>query len=250
MINFAFVYLYGKNVIMGELLAQSIKRLYPYNKLIQITDDYSEQINSIDNVERFKFTRSHFMKDCIESQLKIFNKYGPTIFLDADLIVLKKIDDFFEFKDFDFSLTESSNLSKSIILNNEKHKKNFPDLINKTLGETMPYNAGIYCCNKKEPLEFMLNIFKTMNKNYLEWYGDQLALKKLVESKLYKIKVFQESIYNYTPIKSDEDLSNKKILHFKGDSKKLFIPICEKFFGTSHIEKVAKKLENTPIKTN
>ena len=79
MINFAFVYLYGKNVIMGELLAQSIKRLYPYNKLIQITDDYSEQINSIDNVERFKFTRSHFMKDCIESQLKIFNKYGPTI---------------------------------------------------------------------------------------------------------------------------------------------------------------------------
>ena len=46
---------------MGELLAQSIKRLYPYNKLIQITDDYLEQINSIDNVERFKIYQKSFL---------------------------------------------------------------------------------------------------------------------------------------------------------------------------------------------
>ena len=37
-----------------------------------------------------KFTRSHFYERLYRVSIKIFNKYGPTIFLDADLIVLKK----------------------------------------------------------------------------------------------------------------------------------------------------------------
>ena len=51
-----------------------------------------------------------------------------------------------EIGDFDFSLTERTKKSKLQFLNYESHKDRFPGLVNKTLGETMPYNGGIYFC--------------------------------------------------------------------------------------------------------
>ena len=52
---------------------------------------------------------------------------------------------------------------------------------------------------------------------------------------------------NYTPKNIKDDLSKKKIFHFKGSSKDLFIPICEKVFGTAHIEKLVRNLDNRTI---
>ena len=111
------------------------------------------------------------------------------------------------------------------------HKKKFPNLFNKTFGEVMAYNAGIYFCKEKYVLEFMLNSFKKMPKEYFIWYGDQIALDMLYKSKLFNIKIFENDTYNFTPKSNDENISGKKILHFKGRRRELLIPYFKKIFS-------------------
>ena len=63
------------------------------------------------------------------------------------------------------------------------------NLYNKTFEEIMPFNAGIFFCKEKSVLEFMLNSFNTMSKEYFTWYGDQIALNSLYKSQKFKIKI-------------------------------------------------------------
>ena len=228
--NFSFIYLYGSNTQMGEKISYSIKKNHPSSKIIQITNFSEKKISGVDYVERFHFSNDTIMYDFIKSQIKIIKKYGPTVFLDADMLIIKPIDKFFSDKKFDFSITKRSLEYNNRYINPKLHKENFPELIGKKWGDIMPYNAGIYYCNKAESLDYMLSVFNSMSKNFYKWYGDQIALKELVKSKKFKINFFEGEVYNYTPKSSFEDFTKKKVLHFKGKTKKIFYETYNKIF--------------------
>lgn len=232
MFNFCFIHNYEKNTLMGEMLGYSIKKLYPNHKIITIIGKNQKKIPYSDISEIYNFSKSSIMYDIIHCQLEIIKKYGPTLFLDADMLLIKNIDDFIKINKYDISVTVRPKKTLKIKLH-EDHKKKFPKLFNKTFGEVMPYNAGIYFCKERYVLEFMLNSFKKMPKEYFSWYGDQIALNMLDKSKKFNIKIFENDKYNFTPKSVDEDISNKHILHFKGRRRNLFIPYFKKIFSTN-----------------
>ncbi len=228
--NFSFIYLYANNTQMGAKLSYSIKKHHPNSKIIQITNNSEKKILGIDFVERFDFSNENIMHDFIKVQIKIIKKYGPTVFLDADMLIIKPIEEFFSNDKFDFSITKRSSHYNNSYINPKIHKENFPELVGQKWGEVMPYNAGIYYCNKIETLDYMLSVFKSMSKNFYKWYGDQIALSELVKSKKFKINFFDGEIYNYTPKSPFEDFSEKKVLHFKGKTKNIFYKTYDNIF--------------------
>ena len=235
MINFAFIHYYKENTLMGKMLSFSIKSFHPRNRIISIIGENQNPILNSDLNEVWKFSKENIMFDCISAQLNIVKKYGPTIFLDADMLIIKPINEFINIKLHDMSLTQRSEQTKKRYLNNDSHKHKFPKLINKTFGETMPYNAGIYFCKSPETLKYMLDSFHNMPKEYFQWYGDQIALNELVNNKSFKIKLFKDSEFNFTPKNIDQDICAKYVLHFKGRRRDLFIPFFKKIFGSSNL---------------
>ena len=215
---------------MGEMLGYSIKKIYPNHKIITVVGNKQSKIPYSDITEYYNFSNSRIMYDCINCQLDVVKKYGPTLFLDSDMLLLKKIDSFIDINTNDISLTMRSEktLKKKL---HEDHKKKFPDLFNKTFGEVMPFNAGIYFCKEKHVLEFMLNSFKTMPKEYFAWYGDQIALNLMSKSKKFNIKIFDNDKYNFTPGSIDDNIEDKYFLHFKGRRRDLFTPYFKKIFS-------------------
>jgi len=230
MFNFCFIHNYENNTLMGEMLGYSIKKIYPIHKIITIIGKNQKKIPYSDISETYNFSKSSIMYDIIYCQLEIVKKYGPTLFLDADMLLLQDIDEFVEINKHDMSVTIRSESTLKVKLH-EDHKKKYPKLFNKTFGEVMPYNAGIYFCKEKYVLEFMLNSFKKMPKEYFSWYGDQIALDMLNKNKKFNIKIFDNNKYNFTPKTIDEDISNKYILHFKGRRRNLLIPYFKKIFS-------------------
>tara|TARA_B100001059_G_scaffold159164_1_gene158738 strand:+ start:95 stop:742 length:648 start_codon:yes stop_codon:yes gene_type:complete len=215
---------------MGEMLGYSIKKIYPNHKIITIIGKNQKKIPYSDISETYNFSKSSIMYDIIYCQLEIVKKYGPTLFLDADMLLLQDINEFVDVNKHDMSVTIRSESTLKVKLH-EDHKKKYPKLFNKTFGEVMPYNAGIYFCKEKYVLEFMLNSFKKMPKEYFSWYGDQIALDMLNKNKKFNIKIFDNNKYNFTPKTIDEDISNKYILHFKGRRRNLLIPYFKKIFS-------------------
>ena len=240
MTKFAFIHFENEYSIMGKMLTYSIKNIYPKSTVIAIRGRSQPIIESADHCEFWEFKNGNIMYDDIACKTFIQKKYGPTVFIDTDMLIIKNLDNFLEIDGFDFSLTERGESSKLKKLNYETNKKKFPGLVNKTLGETMPYNGGLYFCKKNEVLKYMVSTFDKMEKEYFSWYGNQIALLEMVKSKQFKIKIFKDSHYNYTPSDINEDITSKSVLHFKGAKRYLFIPFFKKIFG----ENIFKKLFN------
>jgi len=238
MVNFAFFHYEDQYTIMGKMLTYSIKKIYPKSSVISIRGRKQPPIESVDYSEKWDFPKGNVMYDDVACKVHIREKYGPTVFIDADMLLIRDIDKFFEIGDCDFSLTERTEKSKLQFLNYESHKDRFPGLVNKTLGETMPYNGGIYFCKNLDAIKYMLASFDSMSEEYFSWYGIQIALLEMVKSNLFKVKIFKDMIYNYTPSNIEEDLGTKVILHFKGSKRYLFIPFFKKIFGLNVFKKI------------
>ena len=231
--NFAFVYIYGDRINLGRKLAHSIKISHPDSFIIQIAEFDAKSIDTVDHVERVNFFHETFIYDRTKAQRDIVNKFGPTVFLDSDMLIIESINEFFNIQDYDFSITmRSKDYNQFVLLPNKLHKQKFPEIIGKKVGDLMPYNGGFFYCKNVKTLEYMLSSYKNITKNYYEWYGDQIALKALIDNHMFKIKFFDGNIYNYTPNSISEDFSDKKVLHFKGNKKTYFKPIYRRLFNT------------------
>ena len=133
MFNFCFIHNYENNTLMGEMLGYSIKKIYPIHKIITIIGKNQKKIPYSDISETYNFSKSSIMYDIIYCQLEIVKKYGPTLFLDADMLLLQDINEFVEVNKHDMSVTIRSESTLKVKLH-EDHKKKYPKLFNKTFG--------------------------------------------------------------------------------------------------------------------
>lgn len=112
---------------------------------------------------------------------------------------------------------------------------------------TQTYNGGVWGVNAGiagiETMLWMRERLRKMSPQMREWYGDQAALAELAGpppesgTRVDKVRFpvpyvlsgdelvitkLPCSMWNYTPTREDEDVSDKGILHFKGGSRKFF----------------------------
>lgn len=105
------------------------------------------------------------------------------------------------------------------------------------LFQTQPYNFGVIgvqaCQNTYDAWSWMVYRCNKLAGRYQKWYGNQVALRELCGPRVtsglpyeadfgfFNLQILQldGERYNYTPESLTEDLSDKVILHFKGERK-------------------------------
>ena len=225
--NIAFVSVGNISHKNAELLVKSIKKTNLNCRIIQISTKEDREIIGVDEILIFKFEASVFMLNRFESQIKIVEKYGPTIFLDTDMLVNKDLKEVFNLlkkNDFIFTKRENNHYMNDTFANTK-----YPEFTNKTTNDVMPFNAGFIGSNNATSLERLLKICLNLPQRFHYWYGDQVAQKKIYDTKEFKILVL-DSKYNYMIEDVTEFDQNIYVYHFKGKYKESMEPFYHKFF--------------------
>ena len=229
--NIAFVSLGNQSNECANLLVKSIKKTNSDCQIIQISSKKDKNVIGADEKFIFDFKFATVMLNRLESQIKIVEKYGPTIFLDSDMLVSNNLKEAFNLLNKnDLIFTErKKNHYLQDTFNKYGISIKFPEFTNKRINEVMPFNGGFFGANNVLVLNELLQIYLELPSQFHYWFGDQIALKKIYDTKEFKISIL-DSNYNYNV----ENISNydKKVCvyHFKGASKKLINPFYDKYF--------------------
>ena len=231
--NIAFVSIGDESHNCADLLVKSIKKTNANCRIIQISKKEDKNISDVDEKLIYDFESATFMLNRLESQIAVLEKFGPTIFLDADMLVSKDLSEIFDtLLNNDLVFTQRKNnfyLNDTFINNEHGISIKFPEFTDKTSNEVMPFNGGFLGANNVTSLNKLLQIYLELPQKFHYWFGDQVALKKIYDTEEFKISVLGSN-YNYNV----KDISNydKKICvyHFKGRFKKLINPFYDKYF--------------------
>ncbi len=176
--------------------------------------------------EKFTVVRSDMNKPTLmfdrmvaQSQFleNVASEGSDVCFLDTDILINKSFEEIWK-KDFDVALT---------------YRKN----------DQMPINGGfILARNNSRTRGFFkqcLEIYQGLQPDQKQWWGDQISIAKyigelsLIDGREYievqglKILLLDCGVYNFTPktLKAiSNELTEKYVLHFKGDKKQLMGP--------------------------
>jgi hypothetical protein len=219
MIRFAFFYA-GSNISEADMLVRSIKLSNPESEILQISNNDTNQVRGVTQLSRFNYPVTEFnhievTKHRLECYSQLSFDNTPTIFLDTDMLVIKKIthDDIFKFADNVF-LKRWWNAT----INRPDPLDPLHSYHNKTLNDIWPYIACFIACQSDQLLKDLYSIIDQLSNEQKGWTIDQHAIKKLVESNKHSVATVSEYIYGCLPDQVDANLSYAKILHFKGNN--------------------------------
>lgn len=213
---------------MIEMLFRSA-RIFHRNVICTLLTDSQTNMDKLATVfqrRNYEIDRQELMLSRSLAQFKYINEFDfshPLLMIDTDILVNGSIQSIFD-EDFDVALTWRNN-------------------------KLMPINGGLIILNNRRPdavRDFFgrfISIYETFYSDYenSRWYGDQLALRDVINLSLvdysdYKITMVNGcrilllpcDVYNFFPKNKYKcicsDLSGKIILHFKGERKRLMGP--------------------------
>ena len=224
--NIAFVSIGKESHYCANLLIKSIKKFNKIDKIIQISNQEDDKLQNVDFKISYEFKKSTFMINRLESQIKTIEKFGPTIFLDSDMLVncnLNDLEDKLSKNDLIFTKRR-----KNFYINDKFNNIYYPEFTNKTAYEVMPFNGGFLAANNLLAIKELLVIYKSLPDRFKYWYGDQVAQNKIFNLQKYKILVLDNK-YNFNVKNINQFDKNICIFHFKGRFKVLIKPFFEKY---------------------
>ena len=138
--NIAFVSIGDESHKCADFLVKSIKKTNANCRIIQISKEEDRNISDVDEKLIYDFKLATFMVNRLESQIVVLEKFGPTIFLDTDMLVNKDLSEIFDkLLNNDLVFTQRKN---NFYINDTFQNIKFPEFTNKTSNEVMPFNGG------------------------------------------------------------------------------------------------------------
>lgn len=185
-------------------MIESVKKNIPDAWLIQMTNMDTPILDGVSESRRLEVTNPFFM--CYRMKhLAMLNE--EALILDTDILVREDPSVVFEMP-FDVALTIRD---KHIISSGMGYTKNDPRML---------YNTGVMFTRKTKFWQDALDECWKLEERHKHWFGDQVSVCKVVDSRKYDVAVLKCDRWNYTPTNSDEDLSGRSIIHYKGKTKK------------------------------
>lgn len=187
---------------LAEAMVRSAHAVIPGVEVIHMSGDSTPPIEGADTV----FRRSVDPEKMMLSRLEHYKSLpaGDNLFVDTDVIFQKNPEVVFK-DEFDVALT----------------RRDGSMYVEKTnLYALMPYNSGVMFCRNPRFFADCYDHCLTLEEGRKHWFGDQLALKVVVESGKYLVKELDCHTWNYAPKSDGEDLSSKGIVHYKGRKRK------------------------------
>lgn len=167
--------------------------------IVQLTDEKTEKLEWVDEVQRLPYEG-----DFGDFRLRHFMRVeGDVLHLDYDVIVNRDVSNIFE-QDFDVALT--------------RRPDNDPTA-SKNINRVSPHNMGVIFSRNPD-------FWSEVHTHYMampikSWMWIQVATTEMAFhlKDRFKIVELPGDVYNFTPRTRTENVSDKAIVHYKGDRK-------------------------------
>ncbi len=208
----------GADVSQPAMLAHSIRATNPAAQIIQCTDKSTPVVPNVNEVHRTTGDPDKLMIYRLQGFAALGLK-EPALYLDTDMLVLRQISPIELLGQHEAILCKRSfNLQGPFI--GRQRGLDFSEYHNKPLGEVYPFVACTTISRSQDFWEELSEILIRLDRKFLEWYGDQEAMKAWGRShSIDSYGTLPESEYGCLP-EERQMLKNAKILHFKGHQRK------------------------------
>ena len=211
-----------------SLMVKSIRKHYPEENIIQVTDRNTDVVKGVSSAFRTEGNKEEIMafRTNAFSELRLKEK---AIYLDTDMLILKKLNIENLFKENDVVLLKRDFMKDSLI-NVSFRGMDLSYLKGKTIGEVWPY---IGCFGGTTSYKFWSHCSDYLNKLDKQskyWFGDQDAIREIAKSNYFKVAEVGEKEFACPP-KFIEKGNPPSIIHFKGHNNKLLMLSIAKQLG-------------------
>lgn len=213
----------------ARLLVASIRLTNPDVEIIQLTDSTSPTLNSVDDVIRLRENCNHGIMESRVDAFSLVDTTEPTLFLDTDTLVTRPLNLDLE-NEGDIALCRRF-YDREVPFNWLYADMEFPEHKYKSIDQVFPWIASATALHKSGFWNWCGEILRELTPTYKRWYGDQEAIRRVVEQKKLIPRTLCESEFSALP---EKILKNRvpSIVHFKGSERKnLQKPFFEKCFG-------------------
>lgn len=227
-VTFVFFWI-GREINIPDNLVRSIRTIYKNEAIIiQVSDPHTKRVDNVDEIYRYN---ENFLipEEIMLARLRAFslvNSNSLTIFIDADSIVINKINLTIFNKEKIYVVKRDEKSFDKII--NHDYPIYYPEFVGKKIGEVMPFLASCLITKNGNALfDKLFMICKNSHIRFHRWYGDQTSLFQYWKENKNNFLYLDYNEYCYTVqklITNDQAKnlisSNVKIIHFKGPAGK------------------------------
>lgn len=217
-----FVFLHvGADGLFPTLLVRSILGQNPHSRIIQCTDHATAKIAGVSDVVRSDGNTANIMG----FRLVCFARLGlsvPAFYLDTDMLVMEPIDPAQILGDFDVAVC-AREYGRDLVFNTSFGGMNLTEYEGKTFGEIYPYLGCATISRNTAFWQDCLNEMNGLDAKFHYWYGDQEAIRNVVNAGKYRSTLLPESVYGFLPGERPPTGERPRIHHFKGIRKNLMI---------------------------
>lgn len=215
-----FVFLQVGDAIEPTILVKSLRKVMPSSRIIQCSDKGTKKIEGV--------TETYYVEGDVNNlmtfRLKAFSELAleeAAVYVDTDMIFLRPFDPILILGAADAVVCERSFSREKLFSRNfEAGGFDWSVYKNKTIYEAHPYIA---CFTITKNCNFWAEAYARLIKMPLMfhyWFGDQEAIKSLVQASSFEIKKVPEATYACLP---EEPSPEPVALHFKGFRKPLMM---------------------------
>lgn len=208
----------GTETLFPTLLVRSLRQHIPNARIYQCSDQVTPEIPSVDEILRFTGDVSNLMifrLQCFSS----LNIAAPTLFLDTDMLCVRSVDPSIIVGDADIAVCAREFGCRDFI-NTSLSEIDLSEYSGKTFGEVYPYVACATVTRTGKFWEDCLRNLKQLHPKFHFWYGDQEAIRNVVNRGSYRVSFLKESVYGCLPDQRTLTSSAPRLYHFKGGKRK------------------------------
>jgi hypothetical protein len=193
----------GADHTIPSIMVASVKAAMPGTEIVQMTDQATAPVPGVDSVVRQDWDGNKLMI----YRLAHLAALGRTecVVLDTDVVVQRSLAPVFD-QAFDVALTVRHEPVKTL----DKTRNLTPE---------MPYNTGVMFSREPRFWQAALETCRGLPEKQHDWWGDQLSVKAVADSRQFNVLELPCDVYNYSPRTEDEALEGRHAVHYKGARK-------------------------------
>lgn len=216
-VRIAFLHV-GPDATLATILTRSLRAVHEDAHITQCTDRLTPPVAGVDSVFRVDGDTSRLMT----FRLSVFAQFaqtGPTFFLDTDMICLRALDAEAALDGKQVAICRRQYQTRTLI-NPRAMNMDLPEYAGKTLGEVYPYLACAVVTRTPAFWAACQQALTNLPEKFQVWFGDQEAMKVIVEGGAFTAAWLAESAYACLPDLETNPAADPKLLHFKGPARK------------------------------
>jgi hypothetical protein len=213
-----FVFLQVGDALEPCILVKSIRRVMPDARIIQCSDGGTARIDGVTEVFRVDGDTTNLMT----LRLKAFSELrlqAPAAYMDTDMVVLRPLNLGLLVGAADAVVCERS-FGREKPFNHTFRDRDFSFYRDKNLYQAHPYIACFTITKNSEFWEKTYEVLLGLAPIFHYWFGDQEAIKTVVQAETFQIKRVPESTYACLPEEVVSSGNRPRVLHFKGRRRK------------------------------